>query len=196
MASPPKISPRATTRVEGGSTTGSSTFPGFQESWDGITRLQSYLQEQGVLWNAAWSGALNEEFTFQKWLATMAKSADAHWRYARGFLPAQQAKVQAPPWMVLQLEAGEPEATSSPATISGIELNPTFDCTDFCPLSAISSVPEFAPTATKLGDGRIEVKVDVTKVTPRPTAGRYISFAFAAGKLDAPVLIILLEVKE
>lgn len=192
MSSEPKIIP-----VDTADTSKPASFPGYKEAVEAFDRTQTYLKKQADLWNGAWSEIVQGKFSFNRWIALTASSVDEHYRFLRSFASAPSILSQSPPWLAITLEP-EDRKVSAAAFLPRPLLASVAVPHPFTPLDRAGAATQLIPTAEETGDGRLLVTVDLDAEGPdkgrRPPAGRYVTFLFANGKPQAPVLVVMLDV--
>lgn len=184
-------------------------FPGFPELLRAIASYGGMLKTQGEIWNDAWKATLSGNFDFKSWTSTVANSWDAYARYWFNYWQHPGSPSGEPAWKRIPwpLDAPEDPPPCIEVTLQRAIVS-TLHVTTFCFLGSATPAVQ-AITAAAAGDapglsvrilnpsiGQLELKVREPKSghTSLVRDSYYIAFIFEVGKIEPPLLIVLLHV--
>lgn len=169
-------------------------FPGNAEINTFGQRYVQLLQRHGITWNDAWDKMLAGDFEFKQWLSTVVQTVDANARFVidvyKGSPDPDPKWARFRPWTKSK-EPPEPITCSA-----GISLDsPDLTKTSFARFGVEPTEDELPTLTTRVVNapqGKIELAV--AKGIKHPKSGLYIAFVFGKGRIEVPLLIVLLEV--
>ncbi|HEX4478673.1 MAG TPA: hypothetical protein VH142_26510 [Polyangiaceae bacterium] len=169
-------------------------FPGYDFMLRAISTFGAALDEQGNLWNDAWSKLRGGSLGFSDYTSTVAKSVEAQFRFVRGLLSEAPSAPSGPTWVHLTWTHDDEWPLSTVATVPALDVTETLQGT---PLASFGSEQphDYAIAPQLLDATRIRIEFTPGGSVP-PPPGLYLAFVFKTPKRAAPLVIVSLEVSE